>query len=140
MDFSALDIQSNKTKLETVKVTPVIVAPEKKPDLTIKPLIPPATNLQKKPSNEGKKEVKSFGGTSGPLQIKKIAPIGKPKPPVQSPKKQPTKQEITPSLNLDYFSNSAPKTNNTDFSLNFDSLGGFGLGNSQPMGLSFAKK
>jgi hypothetical protein len=67
MDFSALDIPSNNTKLEPVKVAPVIVAPEKKPDITIKPLIAPATNLQKKPSYEGKKEVKSFGGTSGPL-------------------------------------------------------------------------
>ena len=53
----------------------------------MRPLVPPTSNLQKKPSNETKKEVKAYGGTSGPLQIQKIAPIGKPKPPVESPKK-----------------------------------------------------
>ncbi len=67
LDFSALDMQSNNTKLEPVKMAPVLVAPEKKPDVIIKPLVPPTSNLQKKSSNEVKKEVKSFGGTSGPL-------------------------------------------------------------------------
>ena len=32
-------------------MAPIVVATERKPDPAIKPLIPPTSNLQKKPSN-----------------------------------------------------------------------------------------